>query len=77
MWLSGYQIGGEDDNLHAVSSVSNSICSQCFEVQVCETNVIEQPSYIYRRIKLRFASTEFQFYATWRELIELHVFPIS
>ena len=27
--------GGEDDNLHAISSVSNSICPLCFEVQIC------------------------------------------
>ena len=53
--LSDYKIGGEDDNLHAVSSVSSSICPQCFEVQVCETNVIEQPSPIAIS-NLRFAS---------------------
>ncbi len=45
MWLSDCQIGGEDDNLRAVSSVSSSICPQCFEVQVWETNAIEQPSH--------------------------------
>ena len=34
--------GGEDDNLHAVSSISNSIHPQCFEVQACGTNVVKQ-----------------------------------
>ena len=38
-------VGGEDGNLHAVSPVSNSICPQRFEMQVCETNVIT-PSWL-------------------------------
>ena len=45
MRLSDYKIGGDDDNLHVVSSVSSSICLQCFDVQICETNVIEHPSH--------------------------------
>ena len=36
---------GEDDNLPVVSPVSNRICPHRCEVQICETNVVIQPSH--------------------------------
>ena len=39
-----YPGGENDDNLPAVSPVSNSIRTQRCEVQICETNVVKQPS---------------------------------
>ena len=38
-------LGENDDDLPAVSPVSNSVCHHCCEVQICETNVVKQPSH--------------------------------
>ncbi len=82
VWLSDYWFGGEVDNLHVVSSVSSSICpqsSQCFEVQVCETNVIERPSptaisnwgLLLENLSLETLIAFMQF---WRKFIQIHVY---
>ena len=42
--------GEKNGYLHAFSPVSNSICPQCCDVQVCETNDVEQPSHRSRQL---------------------------
>ena len=82
VWLSDYWFGGEVDNLHVVSSVSSSICpqsSQCFGVQVCETNVIERPSpttisnwgLLLENLSLETLIAFMQF---WGKFIQIHVY---